>query len=266
MNAASERALSAINRRFYDRFAAEFDATRERPWPGWKRLAGHLSPLPAGATEGGGPPAVLDVGCGNGRFGVFLARRWAGTFRYLGLDGCAALLRAAEGRLAAAVDGPELRRFDVLEEDPATVLGTGRFDLVAVFGVLHHVPGSARRRRLLQDLGRLLAPDGILATSIWRLDRSRRFQRLLVPWDTYNRQRLRRGLEPIDLSMLEAGDVLLSWGGDEEHPRYCHFPEDAEIESWIATAEPRLIDRFEADGPSGRDNLYLVWRCAATSR
>ncbi len=253
MSAATERQLGAINHRFYERFAAEFSATRERPWPGWERIAEHTTP----------PIEVLDVGCGNGRFGTFLASRWAGPFRYAGIDGCAQLLRAAEQRLASVAGGPELRDFDVLEQDPATAFGAQRFGLVALFGVLHHVPGESRRRRLLGRLGRLLAPGGILAVSIWRLDRSPRFERRVVSWEDYNRRRARCGLVPVDLGTLEAGDALLSWGGDDRHPRYCHFPGAAEIEGWIDGMEPRLIDRFEADGPSGQDNLYLVWRSDA---
>ncbi len=256
MSPETERALGAINRRFYDRYAAEFSATRGRPWPGWERVADHCL-----ASAGAGtPPAVLDVGCGNGRFGAFLAGRWRRDLPYAGLDGCAALLRAAARRLAGVLEAPELHRLDVVEQDPAAVLDARRPDLIALFGVLHHVPGRGRRRQLLRRLGRLLAPSGVLAVSIWRLDRTPRFDRRIVPWERYNRRCARRGLEPIDLAALQAGDVLLSWGGDDRHPRYCHFPDDAEIESWIAEVESPLVDRFEADGPSGRDNLYLMWR------
>ncbi len=259
MSPETETALRAINRRFYDRYAAEFSATRGRPWPGWERVAGHLR-TPPGVPAAAAPPAVLDAGCGNGRLGAFLAGRWARGLRYVGLDGCAALLHAAEQRLATVVDGTELHCFDVLEKDPAEAAGGRQFHLVTLFGVLHHVPGSGRRRQLVRRLGRLLAPDGVLAISIWRLDRSPRFGRKVVPWETYNRRRAGRGLEPVDPETLEAGDVLLSWGGSDRHPRYCHFPGDAEIEEWITETKLSLIDRFEADGPSGRDNLYLVWQ------
>jgi len=32
------------------------------------------------------------------------------------------------------------------------------------------------------------------------------------------------------------------------------------IEAWIEALEAPLIDRFNADGPSGCDNLYLLFR------
>ncbi len=50
MSAATERQLGAINHRFYERFAAEFSATRERPWPGWERIAEHTTPPIEGKT------------------------------------------------------------------------------------------------------------------------------------------------------------------------------------------------------------------------
>ncbi len=245
-------ALRAVNRHFYDRFASDFDRSREHPWPGWGRVADRLARI-------SGTPAVLDVGCGNGRFGVFLAGRGTDSFRYLGIDGCAALLRAAASRLDGVVEAPELRRVDILETDVDRVLGNERFDLVALFGVLHHIPGRGHRRDLIRRLGHLLTPGGMLAASIWLPDRrTPQFARRVVPWRAFNRQQQRSGLETLDAA--EAGDTLLSWGGDSEHPRYCHFPDDAEIDHWITAPGPCLADRFEADGPSGRDNLYLVWQ------
>ncbi len=245
-------ALRAVNQRFYDHFAGDFDRSRERPWPGWGRVVDRLST----AT-----PAVLDTGCGNGRFGVFLAARLRGAFRYLGVDGCAALLRAAGSRLDGLVEAAELRRLDILEPGFDRAVGGERFDLVVLFGVLHHIPGRDSRSHLLRRLGSRLAPGGVLAVSVWRPDRrTPRFARRIVAWQGYNRERRRRGLDPLDLDAAEAGDTLLSWAGDTEHPRYCHFPDDTEIDQWIATPGPRLSDRFEADGPSGRDNLYLVWQ------
>ena len=252
MNPGTRSALRAVNRRFYDRFASEFDATRERPWPGWERVADRLA-IGAAVT-------VLDAGCGNARFGAFLAGRLTGSVHYLGFDTCDALLRAAAARLDGLLEEPELCRLDVLEDDLDRALGARRFDLVALFGVLHHVPGHDARRRLLRRLGRRLAPAGVMAASIWQPDRSSRFARRVVPWESYNQRRARLGLETLDLDALETGDTLLSWGGSAEHPRYCHFPDDAEIESLIAAPRAPLVDRFRADGRSGHDNLYLVWQ------
>ena len=250
MNPDVERVLRAINRRFYDRHADHFDATRERPWPGWQRVAECFLPTPG---------AVLDAGCGNGRFGAFLAGHWGDSFRYVGLDSCQALLRSAAQRLDGLIDAPALHRLDVLEGGLDRAIDEEPFDLAVLFGVLHHVPGIAHRQNLLRRLSSRLSPGGILVASLWRLDPPR-FARRVVPWATYNARLTRRGEATVDLEALDTGDVLLTWGGDAEHPRYCHFPDETEVDALADAPGRDLIDRFEADGPSGRDNLYLVWR------
>jgi SAM-dependent methyltransferase len=54
--------LNAINRAFYATVADDFDQTRGTAWPGWQRLLPYLST----------PLSVLDIGCGNARFALFL--------------------------------------------------------------------------------------------------------------------------------------------------------------------------------------------------
>ncbi|MGH9460977.1 MAG: methyltransferase domain-containing protein, partial [Vicinamibacteria bacterium] len=86
-------ALNAINRDFYTQRAEEFAATRGGPWRGWRRL---LEPLQA-CEE---PLSVLDVGCGNGRFGMFLRENLQKPFRYVGIEVSAAALESARENLS----------------------------------------------------------------------------------------------------------------------------------------------------------------------
>ncbi|MEM7586438.1 MAG: class I SAM-dependent methyltransferase [Acidobacteriota bacterium] len=256
MDAATRDYLRALNRRFYDHFASHFSDTRQHAWPGWQSIPRHLNTAQP-------KPTVLDVGCGNGRFATFLSRSWRQDLRYVGLDGSSELLTQARAR-ADDVARLELLQADVVRDRLTEHLGDRRFDLVALFGVLHHVPGHGARRDLLRRLARRLTPGGILAVSIWRLDRTPNFSRKVVPWQDY----LARGggappLEgcpPGSKLDLEPGDTLLSWAGQRDVPRYCHFPSNAEIDGWIEAVGASLIDRFPADGPTGRDNLYLLFR------
>lgn len=76
MDDATIRRLNAINREFYRITAEVFDQTRGQPWPGWEQVLAYI-----GADAQKRVPTmllVLDVGCGNGRFGVFLAKSLMG--------------------------------------------------------------------------------------------------------------------------------------------------------------------------------------------
>lgn len=227
------RRLNAINAAFYQQTAAHFDATRQQPWPGWARLLPHL---PARR-----PLRVLDVGCGNGRFGVWLAGQGAGPLHYHGTDNSPALLGYARAALAT-LDRVQLTPADLLA-DP---LPGGPFDLVALFGVLHHVPGAAQRERLLAALGARVAPGGVLAVAVWRFADNPRFLARALDW-------------PADLER-EPGDYLLDWRRGTVAARYCHHVDDAEGARLVAASGLDEIDRYRADGHDGRTNQYHLLR------
>lgn len=259
MRPETRQRLLEISVRFYVRHGSSFDATRAQPWPGWTRLWESLRDgLPAS-----GELCCFDAGCGNGRFALFLAEQLgtAGAGKrlaYVGVDLDSGLLDAARRDLAA-LPHAVLQQADLCGSDDPHV-EPGSQDLVTLFGVLHHVPEEATRRAMLQKLAGLLAPGGRLVVSIWRLDQDPvRFEKKLVPWTLWNETQ--PTAQRVSLRDLEDGDVLLSWRGDQEAPRYCHFPTEGEIERLVAL-DSRLepVERFVADGPTGRDNLYLTWR------
>lgn len=257
MNEATRSALVALNRRFYARHAESFSASRERPWKGWERILRRLEP-PAGE-----PLRVLDVGCGNGRLASHLGRRFPGPIHYHGADASRELLAAARRRLAGlasdgAVDG-RLFELDVTRCHQRHPAGGGRYDLIALFGLLHHLPGGDGRRRLLASLAPRVDRRGLLAASLWRFDRGARWAAKTLPWEEYNR----RAPTPIDLAELEPGDHLLTWAGDRQTPRYCHLFDDAETAELAAAVGLPCIDVFAADGPGDDRNCYLLFGTSA---
>ena len=224
--------LNAINKQFYAITATDFDATRGTPWPGWETLLTHLPMTPL---------SVLDVGCGNGRFGLFLAE--TRTIQYTGLDNNAQLLAYAETALNDAGVSATLAERDVVAAPP----DAGTYDLVVAFGLLHHVPGADNRTQFIATLAERVAPGGFLAVAFWRFYEFERFQRRIVPWS-----------EAPDIDSVEQHDYLLDWRRGERALRYCHFVDDAEQAHLEAATGLQSVARYRADGFTGTVNSYSL--------
>lgn len=107
------------------------------------------------------PGAVLDLGCGSGR--LFHALLEGGASRIIGIDGSPALLRRAEGRIAAdpllqaARDGG---RLSVLPGDVRRPPVRGPVHTVLLAGVVPHLDGPEDALRMLQAVEPILEPGG----------------------------------------------------------------------------------------------------------
>lgn len=229
--------LNEINREFYRVTATEFDATRGQAWHGWEQLLPHL------------PPSlrVLDVGCGNGRFGAFLAENLSGMVDYHGLDNAQALLQAARESLASLPNlSATLEQRDIVHNPPAA----GSYDLVTLFGVIHHIPGYENRRQFMRLLAQCVAPSGWLVFASWRFYDSERLRARIVPWDG-------------DLTdKVERHDYLLDWRRGERALRYCHYVDDDEQQALIDATQLNHVASYFADGYNGRLNRYSILQAA----
>ncbi len=222
--------LNQLNQQFYQITADHFDQSRGEPWPGWERLLPHLST----------PLSILDVGCGNGRFGVFLADRLGAGVTYHGMDSSPTLLE--RGRAALAGQDTHLEERDVIEHP----LDSGEYDLVVAFGMLHHVPGSQRRQEFLATLAQRVVPGGLLAFAAWRFYDYQRFRDRIVPWPD--------GLK------VEPHDYLLDWRRGVHALRYCHYIDDNEHADLIAATGFTEIATYRADGRTRNMNRYSLLR------
>jgi SAM-dependent methyltransferase len=124
--------LLLINRQFYQTFAADFDATRQRLQPGVARV---LDMIPREAR-------ILDLGCGNGELARELARRgFAGE--YVGIDFSEGLIEAARKHAIRntqyAIRNTQYAIRDLTAPDWDAGLA-GSFDVVFAFAVFHHLP------------------------------------------------------------------------------------------------------------------------------
>jgi len=223
------RRLVALNEVFYARFAAPFAASRAGAPPGFARL---LAYVPAGR------PRLLDVGCGDGRLGRFLAAQGLDV-EYVGVDFSADLLGAATG--PGRFIRRDLSRVGSLDD-------MGQFALVACLATLQHIPGRDNRARLLGEMGARLSPGGHVALANWRFTASERQRRKIRPWSE-------AGLDPAD---VEAGDYLLSWRRGGYGLRYVALLDEAETQRLADAAGLRVVAQFHSDGREGDLNLYTV--------
>lgn len=249
MDARTARHLGRLTRGFYDRSAAGFVAGSRLPWPGWGRVLDAL----AGQLDGLERVRILDLGCGNGRFAGLAAERLGPGIRYLGLDASPALVARAEA-LHRQLPGARFEVCDLLAGEPEDLLPPGLFDLVVLFGLLHHLPTFARRRRLVEVLARRLAPGGGLALSTWSKPGDGSLGRRVLPWDEHARA---SGV-PFDPAEVKPGDYLIVRPG--HGARYCHFLDDRELGRLLDGTGLAPVARFRADGRQANLNRYQVVR------
>lgn len=262
MDQRTRSQLLALSEAFYRAHADAFDASRgHQAWPGWQRLLEWLpSPGSPRSSEVSRDSklTVLDIGCGNARLVRFLDDAgFSPDCTYTGVDANAELLLAARKRLAERPgDDCQLIQQDFLASDqPGAELPEGPFRLIAIMGVLHHVPGRDWRLRLLQAAAERLECGGILALATWQFAGRERFARRRVAWSDLGPV---LG-EEIDTACLEEGDALLRFGDDPSlPPRYCHQVSDEEFEAWPAQLGLEALADYRADGAQGDLNRYWV--------
>lgn len=231
MNDETVEKLLKLNQDFYTRFATSFADSRATPQPGFRRLLTHLPT----STD-----LVLDIGCGNGRFGQFLRTEQV-AFEYTGIDFTSEFLLLAGEELHGSFLERDISRLGFLK-------GLGKFDLIICLATMQHVPSRSKRIGLLAEMKQHLTDHGLVFLANWQFLDSTRQRRKISDWTLVN-------LSEAD---VEAGDYLLTWQRGGSGLRYvCAI--DAEETDYLAThAGLREIAQFRSDGREGNLNLYTV--------
>ena len=225
------QSLIKLNRDFYDQFARPFAESRAQPQPGFHRLLDYIRP------EYG---CLLDVGCGEGRFGRFLLSN-VEPMKYTGVDFTAELLQYARAGLRGTFLVRDLSEPDCLD-------GLGKFDVIACLATLQHIPGQRWRSQLLAEMGAHLAENGRILLSNWQFLTSDRQRRKIMDWSE-------AGLSKED---VETNDYVISWQRDGLGFRYVAQLDETAIAGLAREANLNIIDQFRSDGREGDLNLYTI--------
>jgi tRNA (uracil-5-)-methyltransferase TRM9 len=238
MDTETAARLIDLNRRFYQTFALQFSATRQRLQPGVLRVLDQIS----------NQENILDLGCGNGELGKELSRRGHQGF-YMGLDASAEFLNIAQENLPQTTSITFLQR-DLSNPNWDDDLPLSEFNLILAFAVLHHIPGFDLRKQLLEKINTLLHKDGCFIHSEWQFLHSARLRDRIQPWD-------RIGL---DSKMVDPGDHLIDWRRGGQGLRYVHSFNSNELTALAAESGFDILETFASDGKGGNLGLYQIWK------
>lgn len=250
-------ALNSLNQNFYRTVENAFSKTRSQPWPGWSTL--RLLQKDHVETS----RIIFDVGCGNGRFGEYIAPHIHPNSRYIGIDSNRFLLAQCARRLQPHYESIDLRRKDLLEEiisaSPSLSTLTNddscRADIVALFGVWHHLPDMLSRLQMLHILKRNLAEGGFIWLSTWEFTKNESLMKRKATLQ-------QAGITITSDAEWGPNDFILDWHRGQNAYRYCHFSTQQEMQQLFSLSELICIHAFTPDSGSDQDNRYYLLKPA----
>ena len=210
----------------YNKIAQEFSATRGQIWPEVEFLFNDYI-IPG--------DKVLDLGCGNGRFLQFLADK---DIDYIGVDFSEKLIKIAK------------QNYPKVKFQVADALNlpfpNNYFDKVYSIAVLHHIPSEEFRIQFLEEVRRILKPDGFFILTVWQPESKKNLNLF------FKRTALKL------TGRLEKGDIIRPWG-DKRAERYFHYFLEKELTNLAKQAMFKIIKQGVTTNERGnRKNIYLI--------
>lgn len=258
MSPQATAAICRLNLDFYNQTARYWNHDLHYVWEGWDRLLSDWWKLD--------PQNILDIGCGNARLAEFFRQEFFLKDRcYTGLENSDFYLQQAQAAFHTEWANFRLLSADILDSnwpqslslDTDPSLSRTQFDLVCMFGVLHHIPGADNRHRLLDQVRSLLADQGRLVLTTWRfLDIPRLAKRVM----SLSKQAKVLAEYGLTIADLEEGDYILDWVKGRVSYRFAHYYTLREITDLLTLSGFVIEDHFLADGPGSDRNCYLICR------
>jgi tRNA (uracil-5-)-methyltransferase TRM9 len=213
----------------FDEIAPHFDVTRYKPWPESKRF---ISTLPKNSM-------VLDLGCGNGRNSIYLAKE---GMTVIGLDFSRGLIKIARNKMEWK---EVLNHVNLLQGDIASLpLQDDIVDAVLYIATLHHLPTPNERLLSLKEVARCLKSKGRALISAWAQEQDKFKDELKV-----SKGNLEDG--------FEYGDIFLPWKMKDGRvfQRYYHLFSKDEFQDLIEKSGLEVVSIFFSS-----DNHYAELR------
>jgi tRNA (uracil-5-)-methyltransferase TRM9 len=233
--------LLEINHQFYQTFAEEFSATRQRLQPGVVQV---LDAIPLTAS-------ILDLGCGNGQLAAYLTER-GHIGNFLGIDAAQNLVDIAR---QLGLPKAKFLQADLTSSSWDTQLGREQYEYIFCFAMMHHIPSQQLREDFLHKVRRLLAPGGRFTFSNWQFLDNPRLSQRIVPWETV-------GVEP---EAVDQHDYLLDWRRGGTGYRYVHYFTNTELNSLAEATGFKVSGLFTSDGEGNNLGLYHIWEQASAA-
>jgi len=143
---------------------------------------------------------VLDFGCGNGRLLDFLEKK---EVEYTGVDISDKLLMKAKNQFRGSK--AEFQKISSLDSLP---LESNSFNVIYAIAVFHHLPSREIRKKMAEELYRILRPEGTIVVTVWNLWQKKYWRQIFFNWEE----------KILGRSFLDWNDCYIDFKDNRSHP------------------------------------------------